>query len=345
MSTTQTGVTAQDNVALDEDSAAEAFLSRWSEEDPEAVSETPEEESTETEDESAEEEVATEESEEDGDEAETDPEETSEESEDESTEEDSDEEAAEPAESKVLGDDKVVKVKVGDEELEVSVKDLKRLYGQEAAITKKNQALATERKSVEANGQKLAAQMQRVYDKVSARWEPYSKIDMLVASKQLDTEQFTALRAEAQSAYEDFQFITQEVDTFVKDATAQQQANLNTSAKEAIKVLKDAIPGWNQTVYNDVRKYAIDKGMPQETINNLVDPYAIEMIHKAMQFDKAKIVVTKKKVIQPKKVIKTTKVTTASDIKTDKNSKAYNKLRASGSVDDAADLFMARWAE
>jgi hypothetical protein len=345
--TTTTQSTGVDSTAaalsIDEDGAAEQFLSRWSEEDPEEVSESPEDEEVETDDEPVETEA--EEDEENEEETEADPEETGDES-DTDDEEDSDEVEEEPKKKgKTLDDDAVVKVKVDDKELEVSVKDLKRLYGQEAALTKKSQAVATERKEVEANGAKLAAQMQRVYDKAAARWEPYSKIDMLVASKQLDTEEFAALRQEAQAAFEDFRFITQEADEFVKNANEQRQATLKTEAKKAVEVLKTAIPGWNQAMYDSVRTYAIDKGLPADVVNAMVDPVAIQLIHKAMTFDKAKTITTKKKTVQPKKVLKTTKTTTGRDVKEDRTAAQMKRLKASGTTDDAADLFLARWAQ
>lgn len=337
--TTQSGVDSNTAAALNytEGDAAEAFLSRWSEEDPEEVSESPEEDEVETDDETVETEA--EEDQETEEDNETDPEETDSESIDEDQEEDA------PEETKDTSDAVKVKIKVGDKEHEVSVKDLKRLYGQEAALTTKSQAVAAERKQVEENGKKLAAQMQRVYEKAAARWEPYSKIDMLVASKQLDGDQFAALRAEAQAAYEDFQFISQEADTFVKDANAQRQTFLQTQAKEAVKVLKEKIPGWNQATYNSVREYAISQGLPEAMINELVDPVAIQLIHKAMNHDKAKAVVTKKKVVTPKKVLKTTKTTSGRDVQVNKAAAQMKRLKASGTTDDAAEAFLARWAQ
>jgi hypothetical protein len=239
----------------------------------------------------------------------------------------------------------VVKLKVDDEELEVSVKDLKRLYGQEAALTKKSQQVAAQRKEVEAANTKAAAQLDRIYQKAAQRWEPYSKIDMLVASKQLDADQFTALRAEAQAAWDDYRFITQEVDQFVTNTNEQRQQQMKAAAAEAVKVLQEKVPGgWNQKVYDDVRAYAESTGMPKHVVDGIVDPFALEMIHKAMQFDKAKAVVTKKVNKTPQKVLKTTKAVTTKDSKVDKTAKMKQRLQKSGSTDDAADLFLARWS-
>lgn len=339
--TTPTGVAAQDIEAapqtLNQDDAAAAFLSKWSEEDPETQASEAPEEDEQPEDTPAEETEG--EAEEVVEEAE-DTEEDHQEDSEEETEEEDEEESKEP--KKALDDEAIVKIKVGDEELDVSVKDLKRLYGQEAALTRKSQEVAAKRKEAEAAALKASATLDKMYQKAAAKWEPYSKIDFLVASKQLDTEQFAALRAEAQAAYEDFRFISEEADAFVKQTQAQQQQQLQEAAKEAVKTLREAIPNWSPTLYDQIREYAINTGMDSEVVNNLVDPVAIQLIHKARMYDESKKIVTKKKVVTPKKVVKTTVAT--GTMKADVTGKAKKTLQTSGSVDDAANLFLSRWA-
>lgn len=333
---------------LDETDAASVFLDRWTDkgnesspETTEVKEKTPEKPALEAEQEQ--EEVAeTEEVAED----QTDPEEesTDAEAETEDESEEGTEEQEEPVAKKTLDDDAEVEVKVDEEVLKVSVKDLKRLYGQEAALTRKSQQVAAKRKEVEATEQKLGASLQKLYEKAAQRWEPYSKIDMLVASKQLDADQFAALRAEAQAAFEDFRFISEEADAFVKQANAQRQEQLKTAAQEAVKVLKEAIPDWSPSLYDNIREYAIGTGMDAEVVNNLVDPVAIQLIHKARLYDESKKIVTKKKVLTPKKVVKTTVSPSANGDMSPKKEAATKKLMATGDVGDAADVFLARWA-
>lgn len=335
--TTPMGVAATEFEAapqLNTDDAAAAFLSKWSEEDPEKASEAPEEdEPSETAEEQPEETEAEE------------PVETEEESEEDHQEDSTDDDEEESEEPKKgLEDAAIVKIKVGDDELDVSVKDLKRLYGQEAALTRKSQEVAAKRKEAESAALKASATLDKMYQKAAAKWEPYAKIDYLVAQKQLDTEAFTALRAEAQAAYEDFRFISEEADSFVKETQAQQQQQLQEAAKEAVKVLRDAIPDWSPKLYDQIREYAIGTGMDAEVINNLVDPVAIQLLHKARLFDESKKIVTKKKVVQQKTVLKPTVTTSGKDVKSDSLSKQRAKLQATGSVDDATNLFLSRWA-
>jgi hypothetical protein len=339
--TTPMGVAAQDIEAapqtLNEDDAAAAFLSKWSEEDPVKASEAPEE------DEQSEETPA-EETEDEAEEAVEEAEDTEEDHQEGSEEEteDDDEEDSKDEPKKVLEDEAVVKIKVGDEELDVSVKELKRLYGQEAALTRKSQEVAAKRKEAEASALKAQATLEKMYQKAAAKWEPYSKIDYLVASKQLDADQFAALRSEAQAAYEDFRFISEEADAFVKQTQAQQQQTLQEAAKEAVKVLREAIPNWSPSLYDQIREYAVSTGMDSEVVNNLVDPVAIQLIHKARMYDESRKIVTKKKVVTPKKVVKST--VASGSMKSDGTVKAKKNLQTSGTVDDAANLFLSRWA-
>lgn len=63
--------------------------------------------------------------------------------------EDSEDEEADPASTKEAKDDHLVTVTVDGETKTVPVKDLKRLFGQEAALTRKSQEVAAARKATE----------------------------------------------------------------------------------------------------------------------------------------------------------------------------------------------------
>jgi hypothetical protein len=323
------------------DDGAAAFLGRWKSEDQPAVSENQEVEQKEPEE-------PTEEPQE-GEESTTDDNESAEDPEEEEAAEESDDEAEEgeeePAkEPKTLDDEAVVEIKVDDENLKVSVKDLKRLYGQEAALTKKSQQVAAKRKEVEQEGLKLSATLDKLYQKAAEKWKPYSEIDMLVAAKTLDADEFTALRQAANAAHEEFRFISEEVNTFLQDVQAKQQQQLKEKAVEAVKVLKEAIPTWNDELYGKIRTYAIGAGMEADLVNNLVDPVAIQILHKARLYDEGKKIATKKVVKAPKRVM----TPNSNDNKPSAGmeaAEAMNKLRSTGSTDDAMDAFLSRWSK
>jgi hypothetical protein len=108
-----------------------------------------------------------------------------------------------------------------------------------------------------------------------------------------------------------------------------------------------------QKLYDDIRAYAISEGAPSEVINQIVDPWAIKLLHNAMLYsrgrskDKNSHVVIKKVNKIPKKIVKTTNspVTAKVDDKSASISKAEAKFKKSGSQDDAVELLMSRWSK
>ena len=241
----------------DIDSASDALLARW--QDAEQLSENPEEEATaqveeETEAPEQEEEIL-DEVEMDDDEDDIDPE---------------DEEEAEDAEEDEvieLNDDTLIDILVDGETQQASIKDLKRLYGQEASLTRKSQETAKQRKEAEEQLGKTSAIFQKMLEKAEARWKPYEEVDMLVASRTMDTDDFAQLRREAQEAHDDLKFFQEEADSFFKEIQEQQQLQLQEAAREAVKVLEADIPDWNTDLYNDIRSYAVAQGLPEEQVN------------------------------------------------------------------------------
>lgn len=321
------------NGALSVSDAEDAFLNRWktdaeepSDDDEGATEADGDIETTEADEEDDQSVEDTEETE--------DPEEDSEEAEPETT-------------TKLLEDENaVVKIKVGDEEVTASIKDLKRLYGQEAALTKKSQEVAMKRKEAEDTGARHLVGLQKLYERAVERYKPYAQVDMLVASKQLDAEEFANLRSEAARAYEDVQFLQQELDGFVNSLEAQRQNMIREQAKVAVETLKNpetGIPNWSEETYNSIRDYAIRNGMPKDVVNNIVDPFVIKTLWKAMAYDQGKNVATVKKAKAPKKVLKSKASSETQRFTKTDGQKAIQKLRSSGSRDDAASAFLSRW--
>jgi hypothetical protein len=244
-----------------------------------------------------------------------------------------------------------VKIKVGDEEHEVPVEKLTRLYGQEAALTKKSMEVAEQRKAAEADLAKQTAATAALLERARSRYEPYSKLDFHLLATQLEASDYTALRQSAQAAWEDVQFLERHVDGFMTAVKEKQTNERVERAKECLKVLsgpadKGGIEGWSQKVYDDIRAFAITEGAPTEVINELVEPWAIKLIHNAMQYargrDKAPVI-TKKVNKTPTKITKTTSSPASEKGSADASKRALSKLQESGQTDDAAEALMARW--
>jgi len=242
----------------------------------------------------------------------------------------------------IADDDMITKVKVGNDELEVSVKDLKRLHGQEKSLTIKSQEVATQRKALEDKSLQYEASLQRLMEKAQERYKPYAEVDMLVAAKTMSDDDFMQLRRESQMAKEDLDFFTQEASNYAQNVKNEYQKRLQEEASKTIKILQERVPDWSQNLYNDVRSYAINQGLTAEVVDTIVEPTAIEMMIKAMRYDQGKKVATQKRVVRKqKRVLKsgTSNPTTAKK----RQSEAMERLHKTGSTDDATNAFLSKW--
>lgn len=328
--------------------ATNAFLDRMKTPDAETPTEDEEENNQTTTDEESPEDDSEQEAPEESDEE---ADEESEETEEDEQETDEDEESEPKPKQKPADDDLVVSVKVDGKEHKVPVKDLKRLYGQETALNRKSQEVAAERKKIEETGAKQVVALTKMLERAQERAKPYQQIDFLALTKDpnISVEELSALRTEAQRAFDDVNFFGQELDQTFKQLQEQRSQSIRTQAAAAHKVLSDpktGIDGWSEPLYNDIRNYAVSEGLPAGYVNEITDPVAIKLLHKAMMFDKGKKALAKTSKVDktPKKIIKTSSTSVSSHQKGRNDKSAMDKLRMSGDIDDAASVFLSRMA-
>jgi len=337
--------------ALDIDEAAEAILGRW--DDGETLSEVEVEDAT-SEDSNetgvTEDELDDDEDDQDDLELEDPDEDETEDDDDETDEDEDDDEDDEPL---AATDDQIVDIAVNGESKQVSVKDLKRLYGQEASLTKKSQDLATQRKQSEQQLAITQMSYQKLLERAEARHKPYADIDMLVASREMDAETFTQLRQDAKQAEDDLKFLQEESGQLVSQAQQQHQEATKEAAAECVKVLEEQLPEWGNELYSDIRDYAVKSGLPKEQVDQYTDPQVIMLINKARLYDqskqsakskKAKAKLSKSK--SGKKVLSSKKAPPSrKSIQKAKQQKQLDGLSSAKDLDDIADVLMSRWEE
>jgi hypothetical protein len=258
------------------------------------------------------------------------------------------EETEEEVEEVDLSDDTIVELTVDGETKQASLKELKRLYGQEASLTRKSQETANQKKEANEALQRADASLQAMLTRAQDRYKPYEEVDMLVASRQMNPDDFAALRAEAKAAESDLKFLTEEADSFYGELREKQAVQTRESAKQCIEVLQNEIPDWSNDLYNDIRKHAIQSGLPEQAVNQYTDPTVIKLLHKAMLFDRTKQVAKTKKLKAPLKVLRSKKAPPSkTDVKVSKQKAAQERLRNSASggndLDDIAAAIMSNW--
>jgi hypothetical protein len=275
---------------------------------------------------------------------------------DESPEDEGDEDGEEkPAEKKkpaVDDDEAYVKIKEGDEEHEVPVKELKRLWGQEAALTRKSQEVAEQRKTAEAEVTKTTTVLSALLKRAQDAAKPYADLDLLVLSKDpaISAADLKALSDEKQARTNEVKFLETELNGFMQAINAKKQNDIVEGAKTCLKALNDAagphhIPDWGDKLYGELRDFAVGEGFDNNTFNQLVDPASVKLLHMAMQFKRGQSkVITTKVNKTATKIVKTSTTPVISKSSKTAEDKAMRRLKNDGSTDAAAELLMQRWA-
>jgi hypothetical protein len=252
---------------------------------------------------------------------------------------------------KFADDDVFVKIKVGDEEHEVSVKDLRRLHGQEAALTRKSQAVAEQTKAIDDQRIKYAAKLDAMVGKATAKANQYRQVNLLALSKDptVSAEMLNALQTEARQAFEEEAYLRGEQNEFIQDMRRQQSDRLLKIAQETNRVFSDEsspmhIEGWGKKLYEEMREFAIEQGISREQVDQLVDAPALKILHQALMFHKGSQK-TATRVINksPKKIVKTGVAPRIKPPSKRKAEAASKDHRDKGTIDSAANAFMARW--
>ena len=86
--------------------------------------------------------------------------------------------------------------------------------------------------------------------------------------------------------------VTQQRDTIINAVSTKntefQQAreqSLKELAAKSTEVLRQKVPGWDDTHEGQIKDYALSLGIPEQTYVSVVDPIEKIILHKAMQFD------------------------------------------------------------
>jgi hypothetical protein len=234
----------------------------------------------------------------------------------------------------------------------VNVKDLKRLYGQEKALTNRSMEMATKRKALDTETDRVTTSMAVMTQRAKEAFEPFSKIDYVQAQQNMDPKEFQFLQAQAHAAHQNYKFHTEELDAHMTTLETQKSETRAAQAKETLQRIADPadpvhIPDWNDQLYNDIRAYGVKTGIDQSEMDDLVDPIGINILWKAMQFDTvkktAKVKLKKKAGASPKKVPKAKSAPSGKGPGNKAKSAMANLKANPDSAEAAAEAWAARW--
>lgn len=261
--------------------------------------------------------------------------------------EDSDE--SESEESEPEQPKRKFKVKAAGEEVEVDEDELIKGYQRSKDYTQKSQQLAEQRKAIEAEQSKLSTlnQERQAYS------QRLQAIDQFL-SKQLQGENLESLKevdpigyavkvAERTEKEKQLAVIRAEQQRIAQVQQAEQQqklqAHLQSEAQKLVEVIPEFGTDKGQEIKRDIREYALNLGYTEQDLANLYDHRAVLALYKAMKFEKLQKAKpeTLKKVQEAPKVLKAG--TSTPPTKSEADKKAMQRLRSSGKVRDAANVF------
>ena len=242
-------------------------------------------------------------------------------------------------------------VKAAGEEREVTLDELIKSYQLGTDYTKKSQAVAEERKVVEAERHAVQeakamrdqyAQRLEIIESMLNQPQEAENLDYLketdpigyavkVAEMSQKEKQLSQVRAERERISQQQEY----------DRQQQMRQTIAAESEKLVAVIPEfADPEKGEVVRKDIRSFGKQMGFSDEELANVFDSRAVLTLYKAMQYDKlqsAKPGITKK-VSEAPKAIKPG-VSKPRDSNSEEIRKLKSRAKSTGSVKDAANVF------
>ena len=241
------------------------------------------------------------------------------------------------------------KAKVDGEEVEVELDELINGYQRTADYTKKSQALAEQRKAVEAE----RAHLEQVKQERQAYAQKLQALDQFLSQqnkgenlevlKETDPIGYAVKVAERTEREKQIAVVRAEQQRIAQQQQAEQQATLQKHIASEAEKLNALIPELatpkGDEIRKQIREYAKSTGWTDQELGSVYDHRAVVSLYKAMKYEqlqKSKPDV-QKKVSQAPKMLKSG--TSTPPTKSQQDKQVLQRLRQTGKVTDAAKAF------
>ena len=242
------------------------------------------------------------------------------------------------------------RVKAAGEEREVTLDELIKSYQLGTDYTKKSQAVAEERKVVEAERQRIEearylrdqyAERLQVIEQMLNQQPETENLDYL---KETDPIGYAVKVAELSQREKQLAQVRAEQARIAEQQQREQQEQLGQVVQAESRKLAEVIPEYadpqkGETLRRELREFGLKAGFSDQELANVYDSRAVLTLYKAMQYDKlqsAKPSITKK-VNEAPKVMKSG-VSQPRD-SSDEMKKLKARAKQTGRVADAAKAF------
>lgn len=263
-----------------------------------------------------------------------------------------DDELEEESASEEEDDDAVYAVKVGDDELEVSIDELIKGYSRQSDYTKKAQALSEQRKEIDTLKQQHEAEIQQIQ---AERQQYMESLTQVIENSNLDQFnidwdrlkvedplEYITKKQEFQDAKDKVAQLQQQQHRTAQLQQQQHQEQLQQQMAYEHEQLVQKLPDWGEpekqtTLAGELRSYLSDQGYVPDEIDSLIDHRSFIVAHKAMMYDRIRKADPKAKKLKNKpRVVRGGKGTTKAKAARDRVQQNRNRLKQTGHVRDAA---------
>jgi hypothetical protein len=244
------------------------------------------------------------------------------------------------------------KVKVDNEEIEVTLEELQQGYSRTKDYTKKTQALAETRKTVEAERARIE-EAKQLRDTYSQRLQVIEQMlnqpadnENLAELRESDPIGYAIRVAERAEKEKQLQAVQVERQRIAQQQQSEQQEQLKGHLATEAQKLKEWIPEFRDEakadlVRKDIKAYAKSIGFSDQELANVYDARAVQTLYKAMKYEKlmkGQSVATKK-VNDAPKTLRSGASQPQGTAEQESMNKQFKKLKQSGKKQDAAKLF------
>ena len=241
------------------------------------------------------------------------------------------------------------KVKASGEEVEVELDELIKGYQQGTDYTKKSQALAEQRKAIEAERghleqvkQERQAYAQKLQALDSFLTQQNQGVDLEVL-KETDPIGYAVAVAEQSQREKQLAVVRNEQQRIAQQQQSEQQASLQahlrTESEKLVSLIPELATPQGDAVRKQIRDYAKSVGWTDQELSSVYDSRAVQTLYKAMKYEqlqKSKPELNKKLQSAPKMMRSGTSVPQA---KSSQDKQVMQRLRETGKVADAAKAF------
>ena len=267
-------------------------------------------------------------------------------------------ESEEPLESS----EELYKIKVGDQELEVTLDELKNGYSRQQDYTRKTKKLSEDRTQVDD----LQKSLTRQNEEAKIRRDQYEK-QLEVLSQHLkstennvdldrlyqeDPAEYVRQKAEIDRRKEMMEATRQEQQRVLAEKQKEHEKTYNAYLEKERKLLAEKLPIYadkdkGPTFVKNLTDYAKSIGYTDQEISMLVDHRAVLMLANAYRYNKLR-----NSKVKDKKVVKTPRVVSSSSPKVQDDNDNVKRIRSkkanlkkTGSVKDAVSVLQELYSQ